>query len=154
MTAPTPLSPEEIERLQKRLREPLPVCPFDSRSPDYRKDFTGKPCPVCGGTEDGPDLCRGADTRIMDGAADALADLSHQLAAERDDYAAFAKSAGAEVADLRRQRAEARAAYDQLLTTWAECRQLLSEARAEVERVSRERDEADQAIQRIMSLGS
>jgi hypothetical protein len=46
MTAPTLLSPEEIEELVKRLREPLPVCPFDIRSPDYRKDFTGKPCPV------------------------------------------------------------------------------------------------------------
>jgi hypothetical protein len=58
----------------------------------------------------------------------------------RDAPDALCITAADALTDLSRQLAEARAAYDQLLTTWAECRQLLSESRAEVERVTRGRD--------------
>ena len=61
--------------LIERLRSPLPVCPYDRRSPDYWTAPDDKPCVVCGGLNDtnAPNLCRGADTRVMDEAADALA---------------------------------------------------------------------------------
>ena len=61
--------------LIKRLREQgtLAVCPYDRRSPDYWTAPNDKPCPMCGGEPEGPDKCTGADLRIMEEAADALA---------------------------------------------------------------------------------
>jgi hypothetical protein len=61
-----------VERL--RSNETLPVCPYDRRSPDYWTAPNDKPCVICGqeNTSEGPDLCRGADTRIMKEAADEI----------------------------------------------------------------------------------
>lgn len=61
-----------VERLLSS--EPLPVCPFDRLSPHYLTMPDDKPCPICGqeNTLDGPDKCRGADTRIMKEAANEI----------------------------------------------------------------------------------
>lgn len=61
-----------VERL--RSSEPLPACPFDRISPHYLTMPDDKPCPFCGqeNTLEGPDKCRGADTRIMGEAADEI----------------------------------------------------------------------------------
>lgn len=61
--------PNIVERL--RSSEPLPACPFDRISPHYLTMPDDKPCPICGqeNTTEGPDKCRGADTRIMSEAA-------------------------------------------------------------------------------------
>jgi hypothetical protein len=76
----TSLAQVDDEKLVERLRSnaALPICPFDRRSPDYYKDFTDKPCPICGGLADGPDLCTGADTTVMREAASRLQALSEQ----------------------------------------------------------------------------
>lgn len=68
-----------VERL--RSSEPLPACPYDKLSPHYRTASDDKPCAVCGGLNDpdAPDLCRGADTRIMGEAADEIESLRAQL---------------------------------------------------------------------------
>lgn len=81
--------------LVARLRssEPLPVCPYDKRSPDYWTAPNDKPCVVCGtlNDPDAPDLCRGADTRIMGEAADKIewlrSERSEMLAALKDMFA-------------------------------------------------------------------
>lgn len=53
-----------------RLKKPLPVCPFDRRSPHYFTEHqNGEPCFVCGTTQTSVDMCRMADTSIMDEAA-------------------------------------------------------------------------------------
>jgi hypothetical protein len=87
--APAPASAGvDDAELITRLRSPLPVCQFDSRSPDYLTDNPG-PCRVCGGTEDGPDKCKGADTSCMGEAAARIeALLSHTAALEQrqDDF--------------------------------------------------------------------
>lgn len=64
-----------VERL--RSSEPLPACPYDKLSPHYRTAPDDKPCAVCGGLNDpdAPDLCRGADTRVMGEAADEIEHL-------------------------------------------------------------------------------
>lgn len=81
-------SPEDrIKALAARLRSPLPVCPYDRRSPDYYTAPDDKPCVVCGqeNTAEGPDLCRGADTRCMAEAATELEALSaSKQAVERE----------------------------------------------------------------------
>lgn len=61
-----------VDRL--RSSEPLPACPFDKISPHYLTMPDDKPCPYCGqeNTLDGPDKCRGADTRIMGEAANVI----------------------------------------------------------------------------------
>jgi hypothetical protein len=61
-----------VERL--RSNEQLPVCPFDRLSPHYWTMPDDKPCPICGqeNTSEGPDKCRGADTRVMKEAADEI----------------------------------------------------------------------------------
>jgi hypothetical protein len=68
-----------VERL--RSSEPLPACPFDRISPHYLTMPDDKPCPFCGqeNTLDGPDKCRGADTRIMGEAADEIERLQKAL---------------------------------------------------------------------------
>ena len=68
-----------VERL--RSCEPLPVCPFDRISPHYLTMPDDKPCPFCGqeNTSEGPDKCRGADTRIMGEAADRIEALEAAL---------------------------------------------------------------------------
>lgn len=63
----------ETRALIDKLRAPLPPCPFSKYAPPHELE-EHDPCPVCGGlgTPDAENLCRGADTRIMDEAADAL----------------------------------------------------------------------------------
>lgn len=72
-----------VERL--RSSEPLPACPFDKISPHYLTMPNDKPCPFCGqeNTLDGPDKCRGADTRIMGEAANEIERLRTELAGAR-----------------------------------------------------------------------
>jgi len=69
----------EYGDLVARLRsnELLPVCPYDPRSPEYWTAPDDAPCRICGqeNTTEGPDKCRGADTRCMAEAADAIAKL-------------------------------------------------------------------------------
>jgi hypothetical protein len=80
MTAPVPqCQPKIVERL--RSSEPLPACPFDRISPHYLTMPDDKPCPFCGqeNTLDGPDKCRGADTRIMGEAADEIVRLTARV---------------------------------------------------------------------------
>lgn len=79
-----------VSEVVGRLRStaPLPVCPFDRRSPDYwTAGENNAPCTVCGGTEE-VDKCRRADTRIMEQAADLIERLASQvegLEKERDE---------------------------------------------------------------------
>ena len=63
-----------IERLEAN--EPLPICPYDRRSPEYWTTNDTDPCKFCGtkNEEGAPDLCRGADTRLFAEAAAALRD--------------------------------------------------------------------------------
>lgn len=69
VTSPMTKTDDLVERLLTN--EPLPVCPYDRRSPDYWTTNDTDPCKICGqlNTADGPDLCRGADTRAMKEAA-------------------------------------------------------------------------------------
>lgn len=82
----TPTEPELVERL--RSNEALPLCPYDRRSPDYWTTDDDAPCVVCGtlNEPDAPNLCRGADTRIMAEAADRIQTLEAALAAEREAW--------------------------------------------------------------------
>ena len=66
------MSDDLVARL--RSNEPLPVCTFDRLSPHYWTMPDDKPCPICGqeNTTEGPDKCRGADTRVMKEAADEI----------------------------------------------------------------------------------
>lgn len=72
----SPITPAEIKALVERLEknEPLPICPYDSRSPEYWTTNDTDPCKFCGSKneEGAPDLCRGADTRLFAEAATAL----------------------------------------------------------------------------------
>lgn len=70
---------ELIARLERN--EPLPICPFDRRSPVYWTTPDDKPCPFCGqeNTADGPDKCRGADTRLFGEAAAALRSVDAEI---------------------------------------------------------------------------
>ena len=65
-----------IERLEAN--DPLPICPYDRRSPEYWTTNDTDPCKFCGtkNEEGAPDLCRGADTRLFAEAAAALRDLT------------------------------------------------------------------------------
>jgi hypothetical protein len=80
-----------VERL--RSSEPLPACPFDRISPHYLTMPDDKPCPFCGqeNTLDGPDKCRGADTRIMGEAANEIERLRAEL--KRANYEVSRSSA-------------------------------------------------------------
>lgn len=71
-----------VERL--RSSEPLPACPFDRISPHYLTMPDDKPCPICGqeNTTEGPDKCRGADTRIMGEAATEIERLRSLIPAQ------------------------------------------------------------------------
>ncbi len=78
-----PQAVQTIEDLVGRLRsnEPLPLCPYDRRSPLYWTTPDDKPCPFCG-TEnkpDAPDLCRGADTRLFSEAASAIEERDREI---------------------------------------------------------------------------
>lgn len=59
-----------VERL--RSSAPLPLCPFERRSPEYWTTPNDKPCKFCGGLPEGPDKCTGADMRILLEAADLI----------------------------------------------------------------------------------
>lgn len=124
MTDPTSA---EIEELAGRMGQPLPVCPYDRRSPDYLTAPDDKPCIVCGSENEAgaPDLCRGADTRIYDRAAALL----RSLAAKNAELEAWAKDSDAKWLAAERR---ADAAETQLATL-----------RAEKEAVEKERDEAN-----------
>jgi hypothetical protein len=129
----------DVEALIARLKSnaPLPVCPFDRRSPDYyTAGENGAACTVCGGTEE-VDRCRGADTRIMEEAAAALqASEAARLKAEgeRDAKARFADGWREkfhavrklnEAAELRASKAEEREAKllaDKARLDWLEFR--------------------------------
>jgi hypothetical protein len=66
-----------VERL--RSSQPLPICPYDLKSPEYWTTPDDTPCKFCGGLPDGPDKCTGADTRIMGEAADEIERLRKAL---------------------------------------------------------------------------
>lgn len=77
-----------VERL--RSSEPLPICPYDRKSPEYWTAPNDAPCKFCGGLPEGPDKCTGADTRLFAEAATAI------------------EARDAEIARLTRERDEAR----------------------------------------------
>jgi hypothetical protein len=79
-----------VERL--RSSEPLPACPYDKLSPHYWTAPNNRPCPVCGtlNDPDAPDLCRGADTRIMGEAADEIERLRLLVGVQRPEDVARA----------------------------------------------------------------
>ncbi|MBX5089398.1 hypothetical protein [Rhizobium lentis] len=66
-----------VDRL--RSNQPLAICPYDRKSPEYWTAPNDKPCKFCGGLPDGPDKCTGADTRIMGEAADEIERLEEEL---------------------------------------------------------------------------
>ena len=80
---PTPdLSPAALEALADAISRPQPLCPYDPRSPDSRdpeRSPDDKPCPRCGSTEDGPDMCFGADPTNFVRAAATLRALSAEV---------------------------------------------------------------------------
>ena len=85
---PTEQAADRVKALVDRLRSPLPICPYDQKSPDYYTAPDDKPCAVCGQINDinAPIVCRGADTRCMDQAADALTALQARAEdAEREN---------------------------------------------------------------------
>jgi len=105
-----------LDRL--RSNATLVVCPFDKRSPDYYSTPNDKPCKFCGSEPEGPDKCTGADLRIMEEAADEIATLRAEVSRLKDalgdsdgmenlDESIF-KIADAQIANLRRELAEAR----------------------------------------------
>lgn len=61
---------------------PLPICPYDRRSPDYWTTNDTDPCKFCGSKneEGAPDLCRGADTRLFTEAAACIREMVEQRA--------------------------------------------------------------------------
>ncbi len=70
-------SKDIVERL--RSNQPLVICPYDQKSPEYWTSPDDKPCKFCGGLPDGPDKCTGADTRIIGEAADEIERLRRAL---------------------------------------------------------------------------
>jgi hypothetical protein len=66
-----------VERL--RSKEPLVICPYDPKSPEYLTTPDDAPCKFCGGLSDGPDLCKGVDLRILGEAADEIERLRSAL---------------------------------------------------------------------------
>ncbi len=121
--APVP-SPEGMalettaRALIAKLRLPLPVCPFDERSPDYWKEIKPEqPCPVCGGlgTTDSENKCRGADTTCMSEAADTIDRLLSEvgrLTQDRDDYKADYFRRHKEAVDLYEENLSLRSQLD------------------------------------------
>ncbi len=114
MTAPTPLSPEEIEGLQKRLRE---------RGEAWRAF-----------APDGP------NGRDFLAAADAIADLRRQLAEAK----AATENIWTDLCHSDDKRAEARAEVERLIDEALDVDR--AHFLAELERVTRERDEAERKL--------
>ena len=83
----------ELEAMLERLRARLPVCPFDPKAPKNELQ-PGDLCPVCldYGDERSKNLCRGADTRVMDEAADAIDTLLATLKAQRKALEPFVEA--------------------------------------------------------------
>jgi hypothetical protein len=81
----------------ERLRARLPICPFDPKAPKHDLEASD-PCPVCSdyGDERSKNLCRGADTRVMDEAADTIEELVEALKrlAESADATAWSANIG------------------------------------------------------------
>jgi len=143
-TVGVPAPVGEVEGLVKRLlsNEPLPICPFDRRSPEYFTTREDEPCKFCGqeNTAEGPDKCRGADTRLLKEAADALTSLSARLAEceqERDEHKQTATWAADQMTNVRKELDYLRAANITPLIQRAEA----AEARlAECERDLKQND--------------
>ena len=66
---------ELVRRLESNA--PLPICPYDRRSPEYWTTNDTDPCRFCGtkNEEGAPDLCRGADTRLFTEAAACIREM-------------------------------------------------------------------------------
>lgn len=66
---------ELVGRLESNA--PLPICPYDRRSPEYWTTNDTDPCRFCGtkNEEGAPDLCRGADTRLFTEAAACIREM-------------------------------------------------------------------------------
>lgn len=71
------MSEDIVNRL--RSNQPLVICPYDRKSPEYWTTPNDTPCKFCGGLPDGPDKCTGADTRIMGVAADEITALRKRV---------------------------------------------------------------------------
>lgn len=72
-----------VERLRSTAQ--LPVCPYDRRSPDYWTTPDDQPCVICGTLNEvnAPNLCKGADTRIMEQAAAEIERLRREAECHR-----------------------------------------------------------------------
>jgi hypothetical protein len=99
--------------LVERLRARLPICPFAEKAPKHDLEPTDL-CPVCldYGDERSKNLCHGADTRIMDEAADrikaleaglrvllALDEAMEKTSVDPDEYYAALRNARALLAE-------------------------------------------------------
>jgi hypothetical protein len=120
MTEVSRIQPSIVERL--RSSEPLPACPFDRISPLYLTMPDDKPCPFCGqeNTLEGPDKCRGADTRIFGEAADRIEFLEGQVEGLTESFSSLAEVANtvpalkARVAELETELASCRACREKI----------------------------------------
>lgn len=81
-----------VERL--RSNQPLPICPYDQKSPEYWTTPDDAPCKFCGGLPEGPDKCTGADTRIMGEAADEIEILRISLRANETEALGYLRAVG------------------------------------------------------------
>ncbi len=102
-----------VERLLSNAQ--LPVCPYDRRSPDYWTTPDDQPCVICGTLNDfsTPNLCRGADTRVMDEAAALILELQAELtfaSVHAHDYARRALTAESALSRIQSETVEACAA--------------------------------------------
>lgn len=98
-----------VERLLSNAQ--LPVCPYDRRSPDYWTTPDDQPCVICGTLNDfsTPNLCRGADTRVMDEAAALILELQAELtfaSVHAHDYARRALAAESALSRIQSETVE------------------------------------------------
>ncbi len=112
-----------VERL--RSNQPLPICPFDRKSPDYYTTPNDKPCKFCGGEPEGPDRCTGADTRIMGEAADII-DRLRQLLSEAEKCE---KEARAKLQAMHRRAQESERVEQMIFDTLGTWHKLYNEGR-------------------------
>ncbi|HEY9219570.1 MAG TPA: hypothetical protein VIO94_16095 [Phenylobacterium sp.] len=83
------MSAELVERLRSSAR--MQMCPYDRRSPEYLTTPDDEPCKFCGqlNDPDAPDVCTGADMRILIEAADALASKDEEIRDLKQTIVAF-----------------------------------------------------------------